>query len=119
MVMPLSRSNMSLFGLQFALGVVLLLSGLRVAALDPSIPIKRYIHNSWNSASPVSGLPHDADQSILQTRAAYIWLGTQEVLVRVNGFEFREFNRGHAPDLRHEGIRTRFEAHQRALGMGT
>ncbi len=119
MVMPLSRSNMSLFGLQFALGVVLLLSGLRVAALDPSIPIKRYIHNSWNSASPVSGLPQDAVQSILQTRDGYIWLGTQEGLVRFNGVEFRVFNRGNTPDLRHDDIRAMFEDSDGVLWLGT
>jgi ligand-binding sensor domain-containing protein len=119
MDMPLLRSNIPRFGLQFALCCVFLLSGLRLAALDPSIPIKRYIHNSWNSASPVSGLPQDSVQSILQTRDGYIWLGTQEGLVRFNGVEFRVFNRGNTPNLFQDDIRALLEDSEGTLWLGT
>ena len=65
---------------------LLLLAGL-ARALDPTKKISQYIHDSWDAQH---GLPQNSVQTILQTKDGYIWLGTHDGLVRLNGVEFTE-----------------------------
>ena len=50
------------------------------SALNPATPIAQYGRDVWDSDS---GLPQNSVDAILQTRDGYLWLGTQEGLVRV------------------------------------
>uniref|UniRef100_UPI0040492EE6 two-component regulator propeller domain-containing protein n=1 Tax=Flavobacterium sp. TaxID=239 RepID=UPI0040492EE6 len=40
-----------------------------------------------------NGLPHDLCYQIIQDKHGYIWLGTDNGLVKFNGFAFQTFNR--------------------------
>ena len=65
------------------------------------------------------GLPQDTVQAILQTRDGYIWLGTQEGLVRFDGLHFTVFDRQNTPALAHNNIQALCEMRDGALWIGT
>ncbi len=55
------------------------------ASLDPDKPIRQYIHQDWQTAQ---GLPQNSVLAIAQTPDGYLWLGTEEGLVRFDGVHF-------------------------------
>jgi PAS domain S-box-containing protein len=59
-------------------------------ALDPHKRITQYVHDSWDSAH---GLPHNTVYSVVQTGDGYIWLATEEGLVRFDGVRFVVFDK--------------------------
>ncbi len=71
------------------------------AALDPSRPLLQLVQERW---STVQGLPQDAIQTILQTRDGYVWIGTQEGLVRFDGHQFTVFDRKNTPAIAHNNF---------------
>jgi len=62
--------------------------------LDPTKTITQYIHESWNTSN---GLPQNNGHALCQTRDGYIWIGTQEGLVRFDGMRFTVFNNKNSP----------------------
>ena len=71
--------------------VVCLGLGVRpAAALDPLKPIGQFMRTVWETST---GLPQNSVQAVLQTRDGYVWLGTEEGLVRFDGERFEVFNR--------------------------
>ena len=72
-----------------ALGAVLASPGI-AAALDPAKQIAQYVHLAWDSDR---GLPQNSVTAVVQTADGYIWLGTQEGLVRFDGVRFTVFDR--------------------------
>lgn len=54
-------------------------------ALDPSSPAGRYVSTSWTAKD---GLPGNLIFDIVQDRAGYLWLGTNNGLVRFDGVRF-------------------------------
>jgi len=62
-------------------------------ALDPNLKISQYIHESWQTGQ---GLPQNSVLSIAQTRDGYLWLGTEEGLVRFDGVRFSVFDKNTA-----------------------
>ena len=62
----------------------------RVLTLDPSKAISQYGLSSWNS---LDGLPQNTIGALAQTPDGYVWIGTQEGLVRFDGVDFTVFNR--------------------------
>ena len=91
---------------------------LTVAAfgLDPHKPISQYLHRVWHSND---GLPQNSAQAILQTNDGYIWIGTQEGLVRFNGVEFKVFNKGNTEAIRHNDVRVLYQDRDGVLWIGT
>lgn len=68
-----------------------LISALFVRAdLDPALDLTQYIVQSWDTHS---GLPQNSVSSIAQTPNGMLWFGTQEGLVRFDGFVMDVFNR--------------------------
>ncbi len=59
-------------------------------ALDPQKKVTQYVHDVWGFQQ---GLPQSTVYSILQTRDGYLWLGTEEGLVRFDGVRFEVFNK--------------------------
>ena len=51
------------------------------------------------------GLPSVAITTLAETPDGYLWLATQEGLVRFDGREFHVFNSDNEPELRHNDIR--------------
>ncbi|HEY1527397.1 MAG TPA: two-component regulator propeller domain-containing protein [Candidatus Angelobacter sp.] len=84
--------------------------------LDPHKPITQYVHTVWRSED---GLPQNSVQSMLQTRDGYVWIGTQEGLVRFNGLEFKLFNKATTDAIRHNDIRALYQDRSGVLWIGT
>ncbi len=58
-------------------------------ALDPNRKITQYVLNNWQTEQ---GLPQNSIIEIYQTQDGYLWLGTEEGLIRFNGSQFESFN---------------------------
>src|SRR5438128_11063413 len=97
-------------GAVIAIAVCILAALPTVAfALDPRRAITQYGHDVWQSDN---GLPQNTVQAILQTSDGYIWLGTQEGLVRFDGVRFTIFDNGNTEAIKSNFIWTLFEDSQ-------
>ena len=65
-------------------------------ALDPRKSLTQYVHDTWQTEQ---GLPQNSVTAITQTRDGYLWLGTQEGLVRFDGVRFTVFDTRSTPEL--------------------
>lgn len=68
-----------------AVAVLCLAWSTPVRALDPSLKITQYAHDTWQQRD---GLPSTVIQAIAQTPDGYLWLGTPTGLVRFDGVHF-------------------------------
>ncbi len=84
--------------------------------LDPNKTMTQYMLNIWTADD---GLPQNSVYSILQDSDGYIWLGTQEGLVRFDGIRFTVFDKRNTPAIRHNYIVTILEDRNRTLWIGT
>ncbi|MBI2838967.1 MAG: response regulator [Acidobacteria bacterium] len=87
-----------------------------LTALDPARAITQYVLDSWQVED---GLPQNAAEALIQTHDGYLWIGTQEGLVRFDGARFTTFDRRNTPELAHNWIRALAEDHDRTLWIGT
>jgi len=85
------------------------------AHLDPGTPIRQFIHEGWQTAQ---GLPQDSVLSIAQTRDGYLWLGTEEGLVRFDGVRFTVFDK-HTSGLVNNMVQALLVDHDQNLWVGT
>jgi ligand-binding sensor domain-containing protein/signal transduction histidine kinase len=85
-------------------------------ALDPSHAIDRYVHQAWTTDQ---GLPQNSIYAIVQTRDGYLWLGTDEGLVRFDGLRFTVFDRTNTPAITDPFVFTLHEAQDGSLWAGT
>ena len=93
-----------------------LLGALCPRALDPSRSLLQYSLQKWDAAQ---GLPQNSIQAMLQTRDGYLWLGTQEGLVRFDGVRFTVFDATNTPAMVRNDVRAILEARDGALWIGT
>src|SRR5262245_31850831 len=85
--------------------------GARPAALASAYSI-----DVWKAEN---GLPQNSVQAIVQTRDGYLWLGTQEGLVRFDGVQFTIFDAGNTKTLKSSYIRALCEDPAGSLWIGT
>ena len=85
-------------------------------ALDPATPLTQFGHDVWTSDS---GLPQNSVTTILQTRDGYLWLGTQEGLVRFDGVRFTIFDTRNTRALRDDWVQALCETGDGTLWIGT
>ena len=97
-----------------ALACVLVAAPLR--ALDPARPLDLFFHQSWQMRD---GLPQNSIEAILQTRDGYMWLATQEGLVRFDGARFAVFDRNTTAGMTTNHVTSLLEARDGALWAGT
>ncbi|HMJ63470.1 MAG TPA: two-component regulator propeller domain-containing protein, partial [Bryobacteraceae bacterium] len=71
-----------------AFGALLLAALSARASLDPSKALTQYVHRGWRADS---GLPQNSVLAIAQTPDGYVWLGTEDGLVRFDGVRFTVF----------------------------
>lgn len=64
--------------------------GQAFADLNPSEALHLFIHQTWTTAQ---GLPQNSVLAIAQTSDGYLWLGTEEGLVRFDGASFTVFDK--------------------------
>lgn len=65
-------------------------------ALDPARPLLHYTLDRWTKAD---GLPNATIRCLAQTADGYVWLGTEEGLVRFDGVRFTIFRPDDTPAL--------------------
>ena len=103
-----------------AIASLLVAAGLGMSAaapaLDPAVPLTQYGHDVWTSDS---GLPQNSITTILQTRDGYLWLGTQEGLVRFDGVRFTVFDTRNTAALSDDWVQTLLETKDGTLWIGT
>ncbi len=85
-------------------------------ALDPHKDISRYTHVNWQTED---GLPQIAVQCIIQTQDGYLWLGTQEGIVRFDGVQFTVFDRANTQGINHNSIQSLLQTTDGSMWAGT
>jgi ligand-binding sensor domain-containing protein/signal transduction histidine kinase len=89
---------------------------LLVSALDPDKMPTQYAHRIWGEEE---GLFQPTIYSILQTRDGFLWLGTQDSLIRFDGMHFREFEHAGTQVLHGSLVRSLLEDHFGNLWVGS
>lgn len=87
-----------------------------ISALDPTKSFSQYSQVIWNSKQ---GLPQSLVSTMAQTCDGYLWIGTQEGLVRFNGVSFKVFDTNNSPTLKSNFVATVLEDRTRRLWVGT
>ncbi len=100
--------------------LVLLLAALvlpvRAFALDPNRAITQYGLDSWKKKD---GLPQHSVPAIARTRDGYLWIGTEEGLLRFDGAKFRLFDASNTPQLARHNIVRLLAGRRGGLWIGT
>jgi len=86
------------------------------ASLDPSREITQYAIDVWQRAH---GLPQNAVTAIAQTADGYLWLGTEEGLVRFDGVRFVVFDTSNTSALRNNDVQCLYAGRNGRLWVGT
>jgi signal transduction histidine kinase/CheY-like chemotaxis protein/ligand-binding sensor domain-containing protein len=84
-------------------------------ALKPTKALTQCVHEVWQQEE---GLPENDVTAIIETRDGYLWLGTEEGLVRFDGIHFTVFDKSNTPELANPFILTLREAHDGSLWIG-
>ncbi|MCX6581585.1 MAG: response regulator [Candidatus Aminicenantes bacterium] len=84
-------------------------------ALDPGKAVAHYNVQVWGIDS---GLPGNSVFALRQTSDGYLWIGTQEGLVRFDGIHFEIYTRDTVPQLKSNVIRALHEDRNGALWIG-
>lgn len=95
---------------------VLLLAVTRSFALDPNRSLNEFGHQAWLTEN---GLPQNTVQTIVQTQDGYLWIGTQEGLVRFDGLNFTVFDKENTPAFKSNDIRSLRQDRQGRLWIST
>ncbi|MFI5197368.1 MAG: two-component regulator propeller domain-containing protein [Thermoanaerobaculia bacterium] len=99
-----------------AFSSVLLVASMRVRALDPSKSISQYGLDAWGTRD---GLPQNSVSALLQTRNGYLWMGTEEGLVRFDGVRFSVYSTRNTTAFRQNRIEALAEGPDDSLWIGT
>src|SRR5947209_18476183 len=82
--------------------VAALLLSPPASALESAKALTQYAHANW---SLDQGLPQSSVYALAQTPDGFLWLGTEEGLVRFDGVEFTVYDRAHVEALAENAIR--------------
>ena len=85
-------------------------------ALEPNRALTQARLSVWTSES---GLPQTTINALVQTSDGYLWMGTEEGLVRFDGMRFVVSDHQNAPALRLPFVSSLFEAPDQTLWIGT
>ncbi len=95
---------------------LLAVAASRAFGLNPATALSQYGRDLWDSDS---GLPQNSVDAIIQTRDGYLWLGTQEGLIRFDGVRFRIFDSRNTPAMRDDWVLSFCETSDGTLWVGT
>ncbi len=96
--------------------VFCLLAALPLHALDSSKTLTQYAHRIWGQEE---GLLQPTIYSILQSHDGFLWLATQDSLIRFDGIHFREFEGSAEAGLQRTLIRSLAEDAQGDLWVAS
>ncbi len=114
--MALLSFSKSAAGQAIKVAGILLCVSLMSHALDPSKMPTQYAHRIWGQEE---GLFQPTIYSILQTRDGFLWLGTQDTLIRFDGMHFREFEHKGVAALHGSLVRSLLEDRSGNLWVGS
>lgn len=97
------------------LALCLLASGAALA-LDPNRAITQYDLDSWRKRD---GLPQRSVPAIARTRDGYLWVGTEEGLLRFDGAKFRLYDSSNTSQLARHNIVRLLAGRKGGLWIGT
>ena len=87
-----------------------------IHSLDPNKQITQYLHDVWQTED---GLPLNDVSDIIQTYDGYLWIGTEEGLVRFDGVKFTVFNKQNTAAMKKSHfVLELFEDKENALWIG-
>ena len=92
------------------------LAGFSARALDPARPLPACAHRLWNTEN---GLLQDTATALLESRDGFLWIGTEEGLVRFDGARFAPYSRVNVPAFTNNGVRCLADTPDGALWIGT
>ncbi len=87
-----------------------------VLALPPDKALTQFVLDVWGLED---GLPQVTVHAIARTRDGFLWVGTQEGLVRFDGAAFRVYDTSNTPGLGHDNIWALVEDRRGSLWIGT
>ncbi len=90
--------------------------GPSAGVADDPRPLSQSIREVWTYRD---GLPHNVVHRLLAARSGYLWIGTQEGLVRFDGVRFRTFTHLDTPGLPGNEINALLEDERGTLWIGT
>ena len=85
-------------------------------ALNPQKKMTQYVIDTWGLED---GLPQISIRSIIQARDGYLWLGTEEGVVRFDGVRFEVYNKNKVAQLKNNWINVLLEDRKGILRIGT
>lgn len=94
----------------------LFFDGRPALAIDPTRALTQYAHRAWGTDE---GLPQGSVSAIAQTPDGYLWLGTQEGLVRFDGMKFTVFDTSNTPGLKSDYVTALYASPGGDLWIGT
>jgi ligand-binding sensor domain-containing protein len=96
--------------------IALLFLGTSAFALDTHRALTQSRLSVWTSES---GLPQATIHTIIQTSDGYLWMGTEEGLVRFDGIRFVVYDHQNAPALRTPFVSSLYQTPDGTLWIGT
>jgi len=96
--------------------IILLSISCLLTALDPKISIDQYLSDKWTNKD---GLPQNIITTIYQTSVGYLWIGTQEGIVRFDGVNMNVFNSNNVSEFNNNIISSIIEDNSENLWIGT
>ena len=84
--------------------------------LDPKRKITQYIHDIWEIQQ---GLPQNSVYVVIQTGKGFLWMGTEEGLVRFDGVRFKVYDKRNVEQLLNNLIYALHEDRKGNLWIGT
>lgn len=110
-----STINLS-FNPLFFFALLYIVTCTRLFGLDPQKNFSQYVHTQWTVND---GLPQDTIKAIYQTKDGFIWLGTEEGIVRFDGFNFKVYNTDNISQFKSNNIIVLKEDSSGNLWIGT
>jgi len=104
---------------RWAAAALLAAAGPALASAAPGPaprPLSQSVRERWTYRD---GLPHNVVHRVLAARSGYLWIGTQEGLVRFDGARFTVFARRETPGLAGNQINALMEDERGTLWIGT
>jgi signal transduction histidine kinase/ligand-binding sensor domain-containing protein/ActR/RegA family two-component response regulator len=86
------------------------------ASLDPSKSVTQYVHDVWTTEN---GLSQNSVLAIAQTPDGYLWLGTEEGLLRFDGARFVKFDKRNVAVLQSNEVDSLLVDRRGVLWIGT
>jgi len=99
----------------FYLWIIVVWAPVALLGLDPATPLDKYIFHTWTTRD---GLPQNTIYSIAQDEVGYMWLGTDQGLVRFDGFRFVTYGKEIDSGLTNNTITALYVSQDRKLWIG-